>query len=726
MAREAEAPRRRRGAASGGTGSTGGERRLAARRARSARRPSPPPAAGAATRSSRPAPTRRSGPTSTTSPPTRRRRASRRPTTSSQSIVDPNAVVVGRVPAGRDAADLRQDAVARGARRARRVPEREGSQVTSTVDQHAQHETPARAADARAAAGIFMRPGYVRALWCTALFFLIGMYIVVALRWIAGWDPVYDWEYIVLVGGMVTAPLGFLLGIGTFDYWLYWISGRPTLVDDHANHGAYRWTDYFKVNTDHKVIGVQYLVTTFFFFIVGGFLAMLFRAELAQPGMQFFDTQTFNGLVSAHATLMIFVFIIPAFAGLANFAVPLMLGAPDMAFPRLNALSFWMLPVAGDALPGELPRARAAPSRPAGRATRRSPPSSRSARCSSTWASSGPGASSIATALNFLVTIITMRAPGMTFWRMPLLVWANFTTSLLVVIATPFIAGSQFFVMFDRVMHTSFFTPDNGGYVLGYQHIFWFYSHPAVYIMILPGFGIISEIISTISRKPIFGYRLMAISLLGILVLGFSVWAHHMFVAGHGRLAPDPDDDLDAADRRPDRGQGVLLAGDAVGGEDPPQHADAVRARLHLDVRDRRALGHLPRGGADRHPRLGHVLHRRPHPLRAVRRLGVHDLRGHLLLVPEDDRPDVRRAPRQAPLLDDVRRVQPHVLPDALGRARRDAAPRRRLRGDVRRAQHGRLDRVVRARRVGRDLLLQHDHELGARPDRRAPTRGGR
>ena len=142
------------------------------------------------------------------------------------------------------------------------------------------------------------------------------------------------------------------------------------------------------------------------------------------------------------------------------------------------------------------------------------------------------GASSIMTALNFLVTIITMRAPGMTFWRMPLLVWANFTTSLLVVIATPFIAGSQFFVMFDRILHTDFFTPEGGGYVLGYQHIFWFYSHPAVYIMMLPGFGIVSEVIATMSRKPIFGYRLMALSLLGILVLGFSVWAHHMFVAG--------------------------------------------------------------------------------------------------------------------------------------------------------------------------------------------------
>ena len=136
------------------------------------------------------------------------------------------------------------------------------------------------------------------------------------------------------------------------------------------------------------------------------------------------------------------------------------------------------------------------------------------------------------TALNFLVTIITMRAPGMTFWRMPLLVWANFTTSLLVVIATPFIAASQFFVMFDRVMHTNFFDPGEGGYALGYQHIFWFYSHPAVYIMILPGFGIVSEVISTFSRKPIFGYRLMALSLMAILVLGFSVWAHHMFVSG--------------------------------------------------------------------------------------------------------------------------------------------------------------------------------------------------
>ena len=378
---------------------------------------------------------------------------------------------------------------------------------------------------------LLRRPGLLKALYCAALFFVIGLYIVAGIRWIAGWDPVYDWGVIVLVGGMVTAPLGFLYGLGAFDYWIYWISGRPTLPDDHSSHGAYSWKDYFRVNTDHKVIGVQYTVTTFVFFAIGGLMAMLFRAELAAPGLQFFDGQTFNGLVSVHAALLIFTFLVPVFAGLGNYVIPLMIGAPDMAFPRLNALSYWLLPIAGVLFlasflspggafaTGWTSYAPLASEQPYGQVF---------FNMGVQWA----GASSILTALNFLVTIITMRAPGMTFWRMPLLVWANLTTSMLVVLATPFIAGSQFFVMFDRVMHTSFFTPDGGGYAIGYQHIFWFYSHPAVYIMILPGFGIISEVVSVMSRKPIFGYRLMAISLVGILVLGFSVWAHHMYVAG--------------------------------------------------------------------------------------------------------------------------------------------------------------------------------------------------
>ncbi|HSC91226.1 MAG TPA: cytochrome c oxidase subunit I [Gaiellaceae bacterium] len=374
-------------------------------------------------------------------------------------------------------------------------------------------------------------PGWIRVLWMAPLFAAIGIGLVTGIRALAGWDPVWDWAPIVTVSFLTLGPIGYLAGIGCFDYWLYYISGRPTRPEDHSGHGAHSWKDYFRVNTDHKVIGVQYVTTTIFFFIVGGLMAMIFRAELAKPGTQFVDPQTFNGLISVHASLMIFLFIIPAFAGLANFVVPLMLGAADMAFPRLNALSFWMLPVAGVIMlasfvvPGGAFGAGWTGYAPLSVVN---PEGNLFFQMAVQWA----GASSIATALNFLVTIITMRAPGMTFWRMPLLVWANFTTSLLVVVATPFIAGSQFFAMFDRVLHTDFFRPAEGGYVLGYQHIFWFYSHPAVYIMMLPGFGIVSEVISTMARKPIFGYRLMALSLMAILFLGFSVWAHHMFVSG--------------------------------------------------------------------------------------------------------------------------------------------------------------------------------------------------
>jgi len=374
--------------------------------------------------------------------------------------------------------------------------------------------------------------GLVRAAWMFPLFGGLGLGIVALIRWGAGWHPILATEPVVLVAALVTAPIGFLAGIGAFDYWTYYALGYPTRAEDHSGHGAKSWRDYLRVNTDHKVIGVQYLVTTVFFFLAGGMLAMLVRAELAKPGTQYFDQQTYNGLFSVHAALMIFLFVIPAFAGLANFVVPLMLGAADMAFPRLNALSFWLLPIAGVmmlmsfVMPGGAFACGWTGYAPL--CSAHQPIGAIFFNQGVQWA----GASSIMTALNFLVTIITMRAPGMTFWRLPLLVWANFTTSLLVVIATPFIAGSQFFSMFDHVMHTDFFNPLGGGYPLGYQHIFWFYSHPAVYIMMLPGFGIMSEVIAVFSRKPIFGYRLMALSLMAIVVLGFSVWAHHMFVSG--------------------------------------------------------------------------------------------------------------------------------------------------------------------------------------------------
>jgi cytochrome c oxidase subunit 1 len=202
-----------------------------------------------------------------------------------------------------------------------------------------------------------------------------------------------------------------------------------------------------------------------------------------------------------------------------------------MAFPRLNALSYWMLPCAGALMLSSF----FAPGGSFASGWTAYAPLSTEAPLGQMMFTIGvqfAGASSIATALNFLVTIITMRAPGMSFFRMPLLVWANFSTSLLVVIATPFVAASQFFVLLDWGLGFNFFNSLKGGDVLMYQHVFWFYSHPAVYIMMLPGFGIISEILAVKARKPVFGYRMMAFSLLAIVVLGFTVWAHHMFVSG--------------------------------------------------------------------------------------------------------------------------------------------------------------------------------------------------
>jgi cytochrome c oxidase subunit I len=377
------------------------------------------------------------------------------------------------------------------------------------------------------------QPGWYRGALGALLGAAFGFGLVIALRAISGLDLFQTEQtgYPHVVVPLITTPFGFLFGFGAFDYWFRWAAGKPTVPEDHSSHGATRWQDYFKFNTDHKVIGIQYTVVTLIFFMIGGALALLIRAELAQPGTQVVDPNVYNGLFSTHAIVMIFLFIIPMFAGLANYVLPLMIGAPDMAFPRLNALSFWLLPIAGIIfLSSFLAPGGAFDAGWTGYA-----PLSTGAPLGQSFFNIGvqfAGASSIATALNFLVTIITMRAPGMNLWRMPLLVWANLATSLLVVGATPFVAGAQFMVLFDRVLGMNFFQFLEGGDVLSYQHIFWFYSHPAVYIMILPGFGIVSEIISTHSRKPVFGYRLMALALIGIVVLSYSVWAHHMFVAG--------------------------------------------------------------------------------------------------------------------------------------------------------------------------------------------------
>ena len=200
-------------------------------------------------------------------------------------------------------------------------------------------------------------PGWYRAALFDVLGLLFSFGLTVLIRWAMHQHPLIDGHAITIVA-LIAVPLFFLVGIGGCDYWFYWAAGKPTRAEDHSTHGAHTWRDYFRVNTDHKVIGVQYTVTSFFFLLVGGLLAMLIRAQLAKPGMQFLTPEQYNGVFSVHATLLIFLFVIPVFAGLANFVLPLMIGAPDMAFPRLNALSYWLLPLAGSHDVDELPGSR--------------------------------------------------------------------------------------------------------------------------------------------------------------------------------------------------------------------------------------------------------------------------------------------------------------------------------------------------------------------------------
>ncbi len=291
-----------------------------------------------------------------------------------------------------------------------------------------------------------------------------------------------------------------------------------------------RWTDYLKWSVDHKVIGIQYGVTALFFFIIGGALAMVVRAELLTPALDVAkDGSQYNSIFTYHGTIMIFLFIIPMWAAFSNYLLPLMLGAKDMAFPWLNAFAFWLIPPAGILmLLGWLIG-------PAEAGWTSYPPLSTlfSGDGQTMWAMALHllGISSILGGINFIVTIKNMRPVGMGYFQMPLFLWAVLAQAILVVVATPFLAGALTLLILDRVAGTSFFNPSHGGDVLLWQNVFWFYSHPAVYIMVLPGFGVLSEVLTSHSRKPVFGYRAIALSSIAIALVGFTVWAHHMFVS---------------------------------------------------------------------------------------------------------------------------------------------------------------------------------------------------
>jgi cytochrome c oxidase subunit 1 len=288
------------------------------------------------------------------------------------------------------------------------------------------------------------------------------------------------------------------------------------------------------LTTDHKKIGIMYLIFTISFLFVGGMLALVVRTQLAWSGMDLVSQEDYNQFFTMHASTMLFLFVIPVGAGFGNYLLPLMIGAKDMAYPRINALSLWLIPLAAlimfSSFFVEGGSASAGWTEYAPLTTKTFMPG----KGTDLWILGVQilGISSVGGAINFLVTVMTMRAPGMTLSRMPIFVWMVVVTSVLVVFATPVLASVLTMLFMDRNIGTTFFDPREGGNPLLYQQLFWFYSHPAVYIMILPAMGIVSEVLPVFSRKPLFGYKAVIYAGAGIGVLGFTVWMHHMFATG--------------------------------------------------------------------------------------------------------------------------------------------------------------------------------------------------
>ncbi len=338
------------------------------------------------------------------------------------------------------------------------------------------------------------------------------------------------------VMGAFVGAIAFLFGAGAVSDWMKWARGidTPEHHEDH-HHG---WEKFINVSLDHKVIGIQYTITALLLISIGGLFALIFRTELAASQLQFLTMdlklfgqngpQLYNTLMSLHGMIMI-VSILLGIAGIMNYVVPLLLGAADMAFPRMNAFSFWI------AVPAAVLLLMSLFLGGFDTGWTGYPPLSARAPVGMQMFFLGvfvAGWSSILGGLNIIATVIRMRAKGMTAFRLPILVWASIATSIISLTATQLIGLSFQLVMFQRLFGMGFFDPAKGGNPVLFQHLFWFYSHPAVYVFVLPGLGVISELLPVFVRKPLFGYKWIAMSSLGIALVGFLVWAHHMFTSG--------------------------------------------------------------------------------------------------------------------------------------------------------------------------------------------------
>ena len=417
---------------------------------------------------------------------------------------------------------------------------------------------------------------------------------------------------------------------------------RPHVHVEHEHELG--WWRTYVFSTDHKVIGIWYAITGLLFLLFGLTLMMTMRWQIAFPGQpipfigEFLGVanapggimlpEFYNQLGAMHGTIMVFMGVVPlAVGGFGNYVLPLQIGAPDMAFPRINMASYWSYFLGGVIMLASF----FAPGGAANSGWTSYTPLSVIATQGQTWWLIGMLfliTSSLLGSINFIVTIIQLRAPGLTYMRLPFFVWAQLVTAFLLLLAFPPLEAAAFLQLMDRVAGTSFFMPSGlvvsgvpveasgGGNPLLWQHLFWFLAHPEVYVLILPAFGIVAEIIANNTRKPLWGYRVMVYSLIFLGFMSFIVWAHHMFPDRYGddhqRVLPDDDDDhLDSIGRDP-----VGVVHFTVWGLDPVYYADAVRARVSTDVRyrwlDRPAARPLHTG----HSPARHVLRHRPLPLR--------------------------------------------------------------------------------------------------------------
>jgi cytochrome c oxidase subunit 1 len=364
----------------------------------------------------------------------------------------------------------------------------------------------------------FFSLGLVRGLLWQILGTALGIGILTGIRLIFGLPP-WKAESAIVFGALLGAMF-FLFGVGVLDDWIKVAVGKE--IPENFDDSSLGWRRYFGASLDHKVIGIQYLTLALLLMSVGGTFALIFRSELADTGMQFLT------LMSLHGMVMI-VGILIGIAAFMNYLIPLLIGTRDMAFPRLNAFAFWLAVPAGIILLSSMALG--------GFDTGWTgyPPLSVRAPIGMQMFFLGvslAGFSTILGSLNIIVTTIRLRAQGMTPFRMPIFIWASIATSIISLTATQLIGLSFQMVMFQRLFGMGFFDPGKGGNPILFQHLFWFYSHPAVYVFVLPGLGLISEMLPVFARKPLFGYKWVAISSIAIALIGFLVWGHHMFASG--------------------------------------------------------------------------------------------------------------------------------------------------------------------------------------------------